>query len=59
MKQSEFYNIKPLIHGQINLIEFIESGKFDNAHSKISNFFCLIKSVHGTIIRTYFKLNRP
>ena len=52
MKQSEFDNIKPLIHGQINLIEFIESSKFDNAHSKISNFFCLIKSVHETIIRT-------
>ena len=27
--------IKPLIHGQINLIKFIESNKFDNVYSKI------------------------
>ena len=25
----------PLIHGQINLIKFIKSNKFDNVHSKI------------------------
>ena len=28
-------SVKPLIHGQINLIKFIESNKFDNAYSKI------------------------
>ena len=26
---------KPLIHGQINLIKFIESNKFGNVYSKI------------------------
>ena len=26
---------KPLIHGQINLIKFIESNKFDNVYGKI------------------------
>ena len=25
--------LKPLIHGQINLIKFIESNKFDNVYS--------------------------
>ena len=28
-------NLKPLIYGQINLIKFIESHKFDNVYSKI------------------------
>ena len=27
--------IKPLIRGQINLVKFIESDKFDNVYSKI------------------------
>ena len=27
--------LKPLIHGQINLIKFIESNKFDNVYSKV------------------------
>ena len=27
--------VKPLIHGQINLIKFIESDKFDNVYCKI------------------------
>ena len=30
-----FWNIKPLIHSQINLIKFVESDKFDNACNKI------------------------
>ena len=28
-------SVKPLIHGQINLIKVIESNKFDNVYSKI------------------------
>ena len=28
-------SLKPLIHGQINLIKFIESNKFENVYSKI------------------------
>ena len=30
---------KPLMHGQINLIKFIESNKFDNVYSKIWHVF--------------------
>ena len=30
---------KPLIHGQINLIKFIESNKFDNVYSQILHIF--------------------
>ena len=30
--------VKPLIHGQINLIKFIESNKFDNVYSKFDAF---------------------
>ena len=29
----------PLIHGQINLIKFVESNKFDKVYSKIWNIF--------------------
>ena len=31
--------LKPLIHGQINLIKFIESNKFGNVYSKIWHIF--------------------
>ena len=31
--------LKPLIHGQINLIKFIESNKFDNVNTKIWHIF--------------------
>ena len=32
-------NFEPLIHGQINLIKFIESNKFDNVCNKIWRIF--------------------
>ena len=31
-------SLKPLIHGQINLIKFIESNKFDNVTTKFDIF---------------------
>ena len=30
---------EPVIHGQIDLIKFVESNKFDNVYSKIWNIF--------------------
>ena len=48
--------IKPLIHGQINLIKFIESNKFDNVYSKIwrtfvwSNYFDQILKKIGRVL---------
>ena len=41
MNKPEFDNsfLKPLIHGQINLIKFIEPNKFDNIYSKIWHVF--------------------
>ena len=35
----EILKLKPLIHGQINLIKFIESNKFDNVYSQIWHIF--------------------
>ena len=36
---NELKEVKPLIHGQINLIKFIELNKFDNVYSKIFHIF--------------------
>ena len=38
-------SIKPLIQGQINLIKFIKSNKFDIVLQQNLTHFCLIKSV--------------
>ena len=35
LKRTNYNILKPLIHGQINLIKFIESNKFVNVYSKI------------------------
>ena len=34
--------VKPLIHGHINFIKFIESNKFSNVYSKICHIFVLL-----------------